>query len=126
MAPRESSKPSALSDEYVVDSSDDQGAAQSVQTDEDGVDHIPETPDKQRKRVKENDYQKRKAASLSMESTSSSDSGEEREDEDRSDVADLVDESASQALSKAPSGNRQPRKKSKTTYALLSVWRTLY
>jgi hypothetical protein len=127
MAPRESSKPSALSEEYVVDSSDNQDDAHSDQTKKYDVQRIPETPSKQRRTAKANEHKKRKTASPSRESSSSSQSREEdgevdgeEEDEDEPEVVDLLDGSAKQASSTALSGKERRRTKSKTTYASLS------
>lgn len=132
MTPRESKKPPALSEEYVIDSNDDQNAAHSDHIKNHDVGHIPETPSKQKRTAKANEHKKRKTASPPRESSSSSQSREvegqadeeevdEDEDEGEPEVADLLDESAKQASSTALSGKEQPRKKSKTTYASLSI-----
>jgi hypothetical protein len=122
MAPRESSKPSALSEEYVMDSSDDQDALHPAQAKNASTQGAPETPLKQRLTAKSKEHQKRKTTSPSRESSSKSQSQEEDgqidgedEDEDEPEVADFLDHSAKQAASKPLSRKEHPRKKSKTT-----------
>ena len=113
MAPRERSKPSALSDEYVVDSSDDQAGATSRV--------------KQRSTAKPKEPKRRKTTSPSTEPSSRSqsleedDQDEDEDDEDEPQLADLLDESATQASRKPLADKDRPRKKAKTMYVLCPI-----
>jgi hypothetical protein len=133
MALRERSKPPALSEEYVVDSSDDEDVARPGPTEHHRQKKVPETPSKQKKVVKINEQPKSPTDSPSTESSSSSpltldgqDDGEgegEGEDEDELEVAGPLYDSAKQDSSKAPSKEELPRKKLNTSYASLSILR---
>jgi hypothetical protein len=123
MAPRESSKPSALSDEYVVDSSDDQAGPGLVRSQKAGA-----TPRvKQRSSAKPKEPKGRKTTSPSTEPSSRSqsleedDQDEDEDDEDESQLADLLDESATQASRKPLSDKDRPKKKAKTMYVLCLI-----
>jgi hypothetical protein len=117
MAPRESSKPSALSDEYVVDSSDDEAGPGLVQSQKAGA-----TPRvKQRSSAKPKEPKRRKTTNPSTESSSRSQSLEEEEEEDEPQLADLLDESATQASRKPLSDKDRPKKKAKTMYVLYPI-----
>src|ERR1700722_1266967 len=129
MAPRESSKPSALSDEYVVDSSDDQAGLGLVRSQKAGA-----TPRvKQRSSAKPKEPKRRKTTSPSTEPSSRSQSLEEddqdededdeddEDDKDESQLADLLDESATQASRKPLSDKDRPKKKAKTMYVLCLI-----
>lgn len=123
MAPRERSKPSALSDEYVVDSSDDQAGATSRV--------------KQMSTAKPKEPKRRKTTSPSTEPSSRSQSLEEddqdeedededededdEDDEDEPQLADLLDESATQASRKPLSNKDRPKRKAKTMYVLCPI-----
>ena len=126
MTPRERSKPSALSDEYVVDSSDDQAGPSSVQSQRPGT----TSRVKQRNTAKPKEPKRRKTTSPSTESSSRSQSLEEddqdededdEDDEDESQLADLLDESATQASRKPLSDKDRPKKKAKTMYVLCLI-----
>jgi hypothetical protein len=123
MAPRERSKPSALSDEYVVDSSDDQAGPGSVQSQKAGA----TSRVKQRSPAKPKEPKRRKTTSPSTEPSSRSqsveedDQDEDEEDEDEPQLADLLDESATQASRKPLSDKDQPKKKAKTMYVLCPI-----
>src|SRR5271170_4154410 len=126
MAPRERSKPSALSDEYVVDSSDDQAGPGSVQSQKAGA----TSRVKQRSTAKPKEPKRRKTTSPSTEPSSRSQSLEEddqdedeedEEDEDEPQLADLLDESATQASRKPLSDKHRPKKKAKTMYVLCPI-----
>ena len=123
MTPRERSKPSALSDEYVVDSSDDQAGPSSVQSQRPGT----TSRVKQRNTAKPKEPKRRKTTSPSTESSSRSqsleedDQDEEEEDEDEPQLADLLDESATQASRKPLSDKDRPKKKAKTMYVLCLI-----
>lgn len=139
MAPRESSKPSFLSEEYVVDSSDDQDAARSDEIENADTKAILETPPKQRSAAKANKHKKGKTTSPPRQSISRShplgedgyshEEQEQEEDDDGDDdddgpaMANFLDDSAKQASSKSSSGMERPMKKSKTLYASLSISR---
>ena len=119
MAPKNSGKPSALSEEYVVDSSDDQEVAHSDQAKNADAQMVSNTSSKQRSLAKASEHPKRKPTSPSRESSSRSQSLEEdgqvdEEDEDEPGVADLLDDSAKQGSSKSSSGKEPPRKRPKT------------
>jgi hypothetical protein len=129
MAPRERSKPPALSEEYIVDSSDDEDVARSGPTEHHGKKKFPETPSKQKKVVKINERPKSPTDSPSTESNSSSpstlngqDDGE-GEDEDEPEVAGPLYDSAKQDSSKAPSKGELPRKNLNTSYVSASILR---
>ena len=133
MAPRERSKPSALSDEYVVDSSDDQAGPGSVQSQKAGA--APRV--KQNSTAKPKELKRRKATSPSTKPSSRSQSLEEEdqdeeeedeeeedgeeEDEDEPQLADLLDENATQASRKPLSDKDRPKKKAKTMYVLCPI-----
>jgi hypothetical protein len=116
MAPREGGKPSALSEEYVVDSSDDQAGRSSAQLPNAGA----TSRAKQRSKVKPDEPNRRKAISPPAEPSSRSQSPEEDdqdeddESEDEPQLADFLDESAMQASRKPWSGEGRPKKKAKT------------
>jgi hypothetical protein len=112
MAPRETSKRSALSDEYVVDSSDEE-VAHPGPTEKDGENRVPETPPRQRKAARVNERPKALTASKSASIRNATDDGE-GEDEDEPEAADL---------SKAPSNEEFSGKKSNTSYASLTILR---
>src|SRR5271163_2344424 len=128
MAPRERSKPSALSDEYVVDSSDDQAGPGSVQSQKAGA----TSRVKQRSTAKPKEPKRRKTTSPSTEPSSRSQSVEEddqdedededdEDDEDEPQLADLLDESATQASRKPLSDKDRPKKKAMTMYVLCPI-----
>ena len=122
MAPRESSKPSALSEEYVVDSSDDQAGPGSVRSQNVGA----TSRAKQRNKVKSKEQNRRKTTSPSAEPNSrvqslEDDQDEEEEDEDEPQLADLLDESATQASGKPLSDKGPPKKKAKAMYVLYPI-----
>jgi hypothetical protein len=123
MVPRKGSKPSALSEEYVVDSSDDQAGPSSVQSQKSGA----TSRVKQRSTVKPKEPKRRKTISPSTEPSSRSqsleedDQDEEEEDEDEPHLADLLDESATQASGKPLSDKGRPKKKAKTMYVLCLI-----
>jgi hypothetical protein len=122
MAPRESSKPSALSEEYVVDSSDDQAGHGLVRSQNAGT--ISRA--KPRSGVKPKEQNRRKATSPFAKPNSrpqslEDDQDEEEEDEDEPQLADLLDESATQASGKPLSDKGRPKKKAKTTYVLRPI-----
>jgi hypothetical protein len=123
MTPRERSKPSALSDEYVVDSSDDQAGPSSVQSQRPGT----TSRVKQRSTAKPKEPKRRKTTSPSTESSSRSqsleedDQDEEEEDEDEPQLADLLDESATQASRKPLSDKDRPKRKANTMYVLCPI-----
>lgn len=126
MAPRESSKPSALSEEYVVDSSDDEEVfARSGPTEEDDQRHVPEPPSKQGKGVRVNGRPKRPTASPSRESSSSLQStlngpaDREGEDEDEPEVTYPLSDIAKQGSSESLSKEELPRKKSNISYGII-------
>jgi hypothetical protein len=126
MAPRESSKPSALSEEYVVDSSsDDEVLARSGPTEEDDEKHVPEPPSKRGEGVRANGRPKRPTASPSRESSSSSQStlnssaDREGEDEDEPEVADRLSDIEKQGSSESPSEEELPRTKSNISYGII-------
>jgi hypothetical protein len=141
MAPRESSKPSFLSEEYVVDSSDDQDATRSDEIENADTKAILETPPKQRSTAKASKHKKGKTTSPPRQSISRSHSLEEDghsheeqeqeeddddggdDDDDEPATANFFDDSAKQASSKSSSGMERPMKKSKTSYASLSISR---
>src|SRR5271155_2991711 len=123
MAPRDRSKPSALSDEYVVDSSDDQAGPGSVQSQKAGA----TSRVKQRSTAKPKEPKRRKTTSPSTEPSSRSqsleedDQDEDEDDEDEPQLADLLDESATQASRKPLSDKDRPKKKAKTMYVLCPI-----
>ena len=123
MAPRERSKPSALSDEYVVDSSDDQAGPGSVQSQKAGA----TSRVKQTSTAKPKEPKRRKTTSPSTEPSSRSqsleedDQDEDEDDEDEPQLADLLDESATQASRKPLSDKDRPKKKAKTMYVLCPI-----
>jgi hypothetical protein len=123
MALRERSKPSALSDEYVVDSSDDQAGSGPVQSQKAGA----TSRVKQRSTAKPKEPKRRKATSPSTEPSSRSqsmeedDQDEDEDDEDEPQLADLLDESATQASRKPLSDKDRPKKKAKTMYVLCPI-----
>lgn len=122
MAPRESGKPSALSEEYVVDSSDDQAGPGSVRSQNAGA----TSRAKQRSRVKPKEQKRRKTTSPSAERNSrpqslEDDQDEEEEGEDEPQLADLLDESATQASGKPLSDKGRPKMKAKTMYVLSPI-----
>jgi hypothetical protein len=128
MAPKGSTRPFALSEEYVVDSGDDQDEAHSEQTKNAEAKAIPEPPSKQRRSTKSNEITKRKIDGPSEGPRSTSETREEdgqvdgeADSEDDPEVTDLLDDTAKQASSKSSSGKERPRKKSKTTYASFSI-----
>ena len=126
MAPKGTRKPSALSEEYVVDSSDDQEAIQPDQIESANPKLVFEISSKQKSTPKVDGNQKAKTASASSQSTSRSQSEEEEysggeEDEDELETADLLDNRAKQASSKSSSSKERPKKKPKTAYVLFSA-----
>lgn len=121
MAPRERSKPSALSDEYVIDSSDDRAGPGSAQK-AGATSRV-----KQRSTAKPKEPKRRKTTSPSTEPSSRSqsveedDQDEDEDDEDEPQLADLLDESATQASRKPLSDKDRPKKKAKTMYVLCPI-----
>lgn len=122
MAPRESNKPSALSEEYIVDSSDDQAGPGSARSQNAGA----TSRAKPRSRVKPKEQNRRKTTSPSAKPNSrpqflENDQDEEEESEDEPQLADLLDESATQASRKPLSDKGRPKKKAKTMYVLCAI-----
>jgi hypothetical protein len=119
----ERSKPSALSDKYVVDSSDDQAGPGSVQSQKARA----ASRVKQRTTVKPKEQKRRKTTSPSTEPSSTSqsleedDQNEEEGDEDEPQLADLLSESATQASRKPLSDKDRPKKKAKMMYVLCPI-----
>ena len=140
MGRKEKSKPTTLSEEYVVDSADEQDVAQSDRPRTARAKGEPDTAVKQRSNAKAQEHRKRKTPSSASESSSGSRSGEQDENEieeeedgddhrdeedeegdsdgdgDESEVADLIDESSKHASLESSSRKERPRKKSKITY----------
>jgi hypothetical protein len=112
MAPRQTSKLSALSEEYVVDSSDEE-VANPGPTEKHGENRVPETPPRHRKAATVNERPKVLTASNLASIRNTTDDGE-GEDEDELEAVDL---------SKAPSNEEFSGKKSNTSYASLPILR---